>query len=122
MMPLPGSQLDRLVQLIRAAASAGTPLPTTEGMAEALGLDRADVVTKLLREAEKRGLLVVQHGRVGISAIEAPDGSWRAIGAVAARGQGRLPPRRCLRCQHRFEPTHRHNFLCGCQAQAEGVA
>jgi hypothetical protein len=121
----PSPTADRLLRRIRAAADAREALPTTTGLAEQLGLSGAWAVTSLLRELERHARIVVRHGKRGILAIEAPDGSWRAAGSAAARSAAALPKRQCLRCRRAFTPEHRHNFLCGCQnwvARHGGVA
>jgi hypothetical protein len=114
--------LDALLRLLRRAAETGRQLPTTTGMAAELGLSGAWTVTGLLRAGEKLGLIRVHHTGRGIGAIEAADGSWRAVGS-AGEVAAQLPHRRCLRCRGQFQPRHRHNFLCtpcGSYADREG--
>lgn len=117
--------LHDLLALLRRAAETGGRLPTTARMAEQLGLSGAWTVTGLLRRGEALGLIRVHHNRRGIGAIEAVDGSWRAVGSAGEIENGpELPPmRRCLRCRDQFQPRHRHNFLCptcGIHADREG--
>ena len=110
---------------ILAHAQAGTPLPSLEALAFELGFGGYGDAQKLLTSMQAEGLIVVRSspGR-GILSIEAPDGSWRALGGAARRAAAEAPPpRRCLRCRDTFRPAHRHNFLCGpCAAYAESAA
>jgi hypothetical protein len=109
-MRLPrGARLAMLVRYLRAEAAAGRPIPAMSEIATAVGLADTNNMPELLREGQQGGFFVVHHGRNGITAIEAPDGSWRA-----ERGREAVPQRRCLRCRRIFQPEHRTNFLCGC--------
>ena len=117
--------LDGLLRRVQRAAQTGERLPTGARLAEELGLAGAWTVTGLQRAGEKIGLFRVVHNRRGIAAIEAVDGSWRAIGSGAELPDdaARVAPRRCLRCRDQFSPRHRHNFLCttcGIYADREG--
>jgi hypothetical protein len=105
-------RLQLLLTWLRRMADAGRPLPGLDGIADGAGiLNRADV-SSLLRDGERLGLLVVEYGRNGIAGIGAADGSW-----YVAKAAEKTPVRRCLACRQMFQPDHRHNFLCGCNAE-----
>lgn len=113
--PKHGSRLDRLLTHLRVLALAGQPLPTTQELAQQLGLTGNSEVGTLLRDAEARGFILVRFGRGGrsIHEITTPDLAWRLLPPAAAE----TPRRACLRCRKPFQPQHRHNFMCsGCGA------
>lgn len=105
------TQLEALHIWLRARALRGLPIPSLDGIAREMDLTERNRVTELFRQGEARGLFRVEHGGGGqVVAIEAADGSWRAVRG----GPAKPPKRKCLRCRQSFQPEHRHNFLCGC--------
>ena len=107
-MTAPATVRDALLRHLEGLARQGRPMPSLRDVALAIDTSQHWAST-LLGELRAAGVLVVVYGRNGIAAIEAADGSWRLH-----RGRERPPTRHCLRCQRMFQPSHRHNFLCGC--------
>jgi hypothetical protein len=121
--PKPGSNLDRLVQLLRQLAIEGAPLPPRDEIAGLIGVATFNSVSTLYSQAAARGLIVIRYARWGIAQVEAPDGTWCVAGGRAAPPP---PERKCLGCGRPFASEHRFNRVClGCkstQAWSSGVA
>lgn len=128
-------QVRRLVELCAAAARRGEPCPSSETIADALGLMSRQQATNVLRRAVEAGLITVRYSaNQQRRVVSAPDGSWstaderassyRLRGCPAAPpAQAAVPPRRCLGCRRLFQPEHRHRFLCDpCVARNSRVA
>lgn len=82
----------RAVELIKGLATAGQAVPSSEMMAHELSC-APDTLTRVLRQAQAEGLIVLE-ARTGRSRIySAPDGSWTTAAVrVKPEGKGRPVP------------------------------
>ena len=68
-------RLAKLLQVFRVAASYGEPAPSNAVLGIRVGVSKA-YVSRLVKQAEDAGVIVVTRRTTGSRVVSAPDGSW----------------------------------------------
>lgn len=112
----------KILALIEAAASEGSPAPSHADIAAELGVDPSGKITRTLNEMAYTGMIRVQRSGQSWRYYATLTGAWTGW-SESARSKPAAPKRKCLSCSTPFRPTHKTNRLCvSCKRIADNAS